>query len=186
MFGVALSLAEFALVEQQPSVSSPILMRGPRPWSCAQSRPTAGRELAHCRHSSRNRAHRGCEHGNRSGTARLSRLGNSSHRDPGCWRRACCNSRVRLAGSNEKVSGGKARGTRRAAPFLTVCACSDGVSRTRNRGLYLGDQVAPETTGRFRVSPITARFAHRGRRINWRQLNPRDLLDNYAEQLCRV
>ena len=29
MFGVTLSLAEFALVEQQPSVSSPILMRGP-------------------------------------------------------------------------------------------------------------------------------------------------------------
>jgi hypothetical protein len=29
MLGVALSLAEFALVEQQPSVSSPILMRGP-------------------------------------------------------------------------------------------------------------------------------------------------------------
>jgi hypothetical protein len=28
MFGVALSLAKFALVEQQLSVSSPILMRG--------------------------------------------------------------------------------------------------------------------------------------------------------------
>jgi hypothetical protein len=182
MLGVALSLAEFALVEQQPSVSSPILMRGPRPWSRAQSSPTARREPADCRHSSRNRAHRGCEHGNRSGTARLSRLGNSSHRDPGCWRRACCNSRVRLAGSNEKVSGGKARGTRRAAPFLTACACSDGVSRTRNWFVSRAS-VAPETAGRFRVSPITARFAHRGRRINWRQLSPRDLLDNYAEQL---
>jgi hypothetical protein len=92
-------------------------MRGPRPLSCGQSRPTAGREPAHCRHSSRNRARRGCEHGNRSGTARLSRLGNSSHCDPGCWRRDCCNSRVRLAGSKEKVSGGKARGDTLGGPF---------------------------------------------------------------------
>jgi hypothetical protein len=158
MFGVALSLAKFALVEQQLSVSSPILMRGPRPWSRAQSSPTARREPAHCRHSSRNRAHRGCEHGNRSGTARLCRLGNSSHCDPRCWRRDCCNSRVRLAGSKEKVSGGKARGTRWAAPFLIgVCMFRRGQPHTQPWFVSRAS-VAPETAGRFRVSPITARF----------------------------
>ena len=61
------------------------------------------REQACCRHPGRNRAHRGCEHGNRSGTARLSRLGNSS--DRGLWRRRrhCCGSNVRLARSRTKV-----------------------------------------------------------------------------------
>jgi hypothetical protein len=158
-------------------------MRGSRPWSRAQSSPTARREPAHCRHSSRNRAHRGCEHGNRSGTARLSRLGNSSHCDPWRWRRDCWNSRVRLAGSKKRSPAARRAGHAGAAPFLIGVCMFRRVSRTCNRGLYLGHQVAPETAGRFRVSPITARFAHRGRRINWRQLCPRDLLDNYAEKL---
>ena len=78
-------------------------MQAPRPWPRAQPSSTVRREPAYCRYSGRNRAHRGCEHGDRSGTARLSRLGNSSHRALWCWRRHCCDSSARLARSRTKV-----------------------------------------------------------------------------------
>jgi hypothetical protein len=92
MFGVALSLAEFALVASMLGY-----VRRVEPGALPSS--TARREPAYCRYSGCNRAHRGREYGNRSGAARLSRLGNSSHRGLWCWRRHCCDPSIRLARS---------------------------------------------------------------------------------------
>jgi hypothetical protein len=58
----------------------------------------------YCRYSDRNCAHCGGEYGDRSGTARLPRLGNSSHRAPWCWGRHCCDPSIRLARSRTRVS----------------------------------------------------------------------------------
>ena len=59
MFGVALSLAEFALVASMLGY-----VRRVEPGALPSS--TARREPAYCRYSGRNRAHRGREYGNRS------------------------------------------------------------------------------------------------------------------------
>jgi hypothetical protein len=91
------------LCARQPA-SSPILMRAPGPWPRAQPSSTARREPAYCRYSGRNRTHRRCEHGGRSGTARISRLGNPSHRRLWCRRCDCCDPSIRLARFEQKFS----------------------------------------------------------------------------------
>ena len=57
----------------------------------------SSREPAYCRYPGRDRTHRGYQHGDRSGSARLSLLGSSFHRALWCWRCHRCDPSVRLA-----------------------------------------------------------------------------------------
>ena len=147
----------------------------------------ARRELALFHDSDRDSTHRGCEYGDRSGTARLSYLGNSSYRAPWCRRRRRCGALNRLARSRkvsptlrERISGiGRLRSTRSAqdeynsdAHGSRRCGCTPDLGRAHGpdrdharlrppapsgAGLCAGNPSSSRSRSGWRSTPTPAR-----------------------------